>query len=483
MTGTLGREKPRLQTKDPYERWTEKNTLGFDAIRFAEDFLELKLLPWQKYFLIRVLATDLSGDFLYRQILLLVGRQSGKTTLLRVIVLYLMFIGRREGKHRIPMGLVLGAAQNVGIANETWENVIAMAQGDAELSSEIAQVRRANGSQVLNLKNGSRYQVTATTRGAGRGLSVDLLLLDELREQRDWLAWNALTSTTLARPHALTLATSNAGDDESVVLNTLRESALNGTDPTLCIMEWSAPPGADINDPEMWAYGVPAMGHTITESAVRGMLASSTPNGFRTEVMCQRVDALDSLVSTEAWAGCEDSEFTSLKDARGRVMLCIDVSPDLSHVTLCAATTASSSTYKATSIEAWSDIETARKELPDLIASINPHSIAWYPGGPAAAIGADLSKLKGTRVVEIKGADVPAACQGLVGLVSSKRMIHPDDSLLTAHVTSATKLAAGDGFRFGRKGGPCDAAYALAGALHLARTVQVVGKPRIIVAA
>jgi hypothetical protein len=44
------------------------------------------------------------------------------------------------------------------------------------------------------------------TRGAGRGLTVDVLLLDELREHRDHLAWAALSKTTLARPDALICA-------------------------------------------------------------------------------------------------------------------------------------------------------------------------------------------------------------------------------------------------------------------------------------
>jgi hypothetical protein len=51
-------------------------------------------------------------------------------------------------------------------------------------------------------------------------------------------------------------------------------------------------------------------------------------------------------------------------------------------------------------------------------------------------------------------------------------------------VTGAGRLKRGDAWVFSRKGeGHCDAAYAAAGAVHLARTLPApVGKPRLVVA-
>jgi hypothetical protein len=55
--------------------------------------------------------------------------------------------------------------------------------------------------------------------------------------------------------------------------------------------------------------------------------------------------------------------------------------------------------------------------------------------------------------------------------------------LLDAHIAVAEKSATGDAWRFTRKGaGHCDAAYAAAGAAHLARLLPKVSKPRIVVA-
>src|SRR5690606_14406289 len=70
-----------------------------------------------------------------------------------------------------------------------------------------------------------RYKVKAANRRAGRGLSGNLVLLDELREHQNWQAWGAITKTTLARAEAMILALSNAGDVTSVVLAYLRRTA------------------------------------------------------------------------------------------------------------------------------------------------------------------------------------------------------------------------------------------------------------------
>jgi hypothetical protein len=76
--------------------------------------------------------------------------------------------------------------------------------------------------------------------------------------------------------------------------------------------------------------------------------------------------------------------------------------------------------------------------------------------------------------VELKGAQVLEACQGLADLTTARRVVHPADPLLDAHI-AAQKLHQGDGWRFTRRGaGHVDAAYAAAGATHTALTIPYV---------
>jgi hypothetical protein len=57
-------------------------------------------------------------------------------------------------------------------------------------------------------------------------------------------------------------------------------------------------------------------------------------------------------------------------------------------------------------------------------------------------------------------------------VVQNHQLLHPDDDLLNAHVNGSQRKDSGDGWRFVRRGaGHVDAAYAAAGAVHLARTL------------
>lgn len=461
MPPLVGCAAPRLTT-EPARQLTRRTTVGFEVIEFAEVILGVDLLPWQRWWLLHALELDGSGGFRYRTVLTLVARQSGKTHLLKILALAFMYLGRAR--------LVLGAAQSLDIARESWQGAVDLAEADPELRAEVEAVRRVNGDQELRLVNGARYRIAAATRSAGRGLSVDLLILDELREHRSWDAWAALSKTTTARPNALTVGISNAGDDQSIVLNHVREAALSGRDPSIGVFEWSAPDGCDLDDVNAWSQANPGLGHTVSELAIRSALATDPPAVFRTEVLCQRVDVLDNAIDLAGWKAGSDPAGT-MDSLRNRVALCLDVAPDGQHATLAAAAAMDDGRVRVEVIAAWSNTGDTRTEL-DIIEQVGPAAVAWFPAGPAAALGPDLRALRGQTVIEIKGAAVAEACMTLADLVRARRIVHPDDPLLNAHVAGASKLASGDGFRYVRRGaGHCDAAYAVAGAVHTVLTL------------
>lgn len=443
--------------------------MGFEACRFARDVLGLTLIPWQEWWLVHALELDENGDFRFRTVVTLVSRQNGKTELLKILSLFLMYSGK--------VRLILGAAQSLDIATESWRGACEYAESDPDLAEEIAEIRHTNGQNYLLLKNKARYRITAASRSAGRGLSVDLLILDELREHRDWAAWSALSKTTTARPNALIVCLSNAGDDQSAVLNQLRETALSGRDPRMAIFEWSAPDGCELDDPEAWAQANPGLGYTISYDALCSFYAQDPPATFRTENLCQKVDQLAGAIDLGAWKAGEDATGT-LDGVRDRVMLGIDVAPDGEHVALIAGAEVGEGRYRIEPVMAWPSVDKARTDLPDLLARINPAAIAWFPNGPAAALGAELkggtfaSRLGDVPPIEVKGAEIAEACQAFADLVLARKILHPGDPMLNAHIAGAQKYHVGDGWRFVRRGaGHVSAAYAAAGVVHALRTV------------
>lgn len=461
----FGHESARLFTP-PLRELTPETSHGFRVIAFATIMLRFELDPWQRWWLIHALELNEDGTYRFRVLLLLVARQNGKTTVVQVLILWALFTGRIE--------LAVGTAQDLDIARRAWLAAVKMAErreADPELAAEILAVRKANGQETLALRNGGEFIIKATTEDAGRGLQgVDLLVLDELRTHRDNRAWSALSKTTLARPNALTICMTNAGDDQSIVLNSLREAALSGRDPSIGLFEWSAPENCDLDDVEAWAAANPSLGHgRHTVAAIRNAMAMDPPAVFRTECLCQRVQQLRGAVDRTAWDALKDPD-GNMDGLRDRLHLCLDIAEGArgEHATLAVAALRDDDVAVVEIVEAWDSYAAMEADIPDLIEKIDPASHPWfYPTGPAAARADFLRRL---RFQEIKGVFVTESCMGMAADVRAGKVVHRDDALLTAHLCGAERLPHGDGWRFTRKGaGNADAAYAAAGAIWAAR--------------
>ena len=273
MPSRRGSEQPRIFTP-PLRELTPDTTLGYDVAAFAEDILGLELYPWQRWLFIHALEIEGSFDaewrFRFRTVLVLVARQNGKTTMSTVLALFFLYI--------LGVALIIGTAQDLEQAEDTWQAAVDMAREVPALAAEIEHVWMTNGSKRIQLTGNRQYRVKASTRKAGRGKSGDLVLLDELREHQDFKAWSALTKTTIARDNAVVWCMSNAGDATSVVLRHLRMAAHASIgdpdgicaqvgdalgepeeelDPAIGLFEWSAPPDSDVHDRDAWAQANP----------------------------------------------------------------------------------------------------------------------------------------------------------------------------------------------------------------------------------
>jgi hypothetical protein len=308
------------------------------------------LLPWQRWFLIHALELLPDSDvFRFLVVLLLVGRQNGKTTVMTYLILWRMF---QDGAR-----LTIGMAQSLEKASESWEQVASIAQAIPELDNEIAQFKEGKGSQLLKLDTGEKYRPAASNRRGGRGSTGELVFMDELREHQTWQAWSAVSKTQQARERAQLYGVSNAGDAASIVLRHLRKVAhlpcgdpdgLNA-DPvsgapvedtvppdedypedTIGIFEWSAPIGASIFDKDAQAQANPSMGYFPGMERKIASDARTDPEWeFRTEVLCQWfAGSLNGPFPQGAWQ--QGTDDTSRIPKKNRVAVCVDVSWDRS---------------------------------------------------------------------------------------------------------------------------------------------------------
>lgn len=493
-----GSETPRLWTRPLRDVDSDSAaTLGFLVCDFATEVLEVDLLPWQRWWFRHALELRPDGKLRFSTILTLISRQNGKTFLLKILALYFLFVRR--------VRLILGVAQAREISKESMIGAHEIAAEIAELAAEFVPNSRgvdgmhsAPGGEefrLLRIKDPltgktlapmRRYKIAALGKKAGRSLSVDVLILDEFRHMTT-LGWGALSKTTNARPESLTLAISNAGDDESAVMNNLRDAILAGADSTAGIFEWSAPeetrctctpgdrlaargwhkPDCLLIDQRTWAQANPSYNYKIMPKTLRKDCALDPVEVFLTECLCVRVQHMETLFERAAWE--QHVAPVAFKPNSERIGVVFDMSPDLAHASLVAAVhDRETGRTRLAVVKAWSgpDVRLVDTELPEILARLRARRFAWFPNGPAGAKGTLLRGLPRSREIN----NVAEACQEFVDAVAGGQIQHPGDPLLTAQVLDAKKVDTGDGFRFVRRGvGHVDSVYAAAGAVRLAR--------------
>ncbi|HEY3434983.1 MAG TPA: hypothetical protein VGK41_04960, partial [Solirubrobacterales bacterium] len=171
--------------------------------------------------------------------------------------------------------------------------------------------RRGAGSESIVLTNGGTYRIAAATSGAARGHDeIDDLLIDELREMESWEVINSAQPAQRFSADPQTIYLSNAGTDDSVVLNSLRTRSEAG-DPSLAYLEWSADPDYDPGDVRGWVQANPSIGHfpqvlrDLEKSYLSAKLAGNMA-GFETEALCRWVKTMRPvLVSPDEWEACK----------------------------------------------------------------------------------------------------------------------------------------------------------------------------------
>ena len=425
------------------------------------------LLPWQQYVAEAAHVVKPNGKWAHRTCGLLVSRQNGKSNLVRLRVLAGLLLWGEK--------LVLSTAQSREVALEQFRLVVELCEDVPWLARQVKKVSRTNGKEELLFNNGGRLKVVATTEGASRGFSADLIIVDEVRQHRTTDAYAALVYTTQARPNPQVWAVSNAGDAGSIVLNRMRDQALQliatGQPGPIGWWEWSAEPGAALDDRDGWAQANPALGWLIDEDALAARVKSDPPDIVRTEMLCQWVDTLDSPFPAGVWADAYDPD-VDLEVGRP-TWLAIDVTPDRRDAALVACQLLADDETKIVKVlDTWHADQTINdlaiagqvaKRARELEARVVAFD-RWTAAGIAQRIAG-----QSVPVGDVSGARFAQACDELLSAMVSKRLKHTGQENLTEQVSSAARKQSGDGgWRIVRRqsAGPVCAAVAMAMAVH-----------------
>lgn len=478
---------------------TDETTAGFAVVEWATDVLHYPPDPWQRWALIHGLELLPDGRPRFRTLLIEVARQNGKTTLLVILSLWWQFV--------CEVAMVLGTSTKLDYAKESWHRAVDVAEAAPALARQRGRrwTREANGEQESWTTSKSRYKIAPSNEEGGRSLSVDRLILDELRQHHDYSAWAAAVNAGRARRNFQTWALSNAGTDRSVVLNNLHDNALDmirwadavGADRVLELKHeapgdvrtgaflWVCDVDADPLDVDQLAIANPSLGYRIELDDLLGDARVAVHAGgdalakFKIESMCIRVPSLNQAIDMGAWSRMEIPATLDLE--RDRLAACVDVSPDGHRADLVVAALLDDDRVRVEVVKSWDNLGDVRAELPAWLARVRPYAFGWFPRSGAAALVAELASPKagrlnwpprGVQVAEIK-TETPAVCMGFAALVAEQRIVHSGQASLTTHMGNAEKAVTGAVWVFDRRpgAGHVTGAYAAAGAVHLARTI------------
>lgn len=500
MAALLGYTEPRIFTPpkrelvagDPERGYENRTTNGFAAIRFAEDMLNMKLFGWQQWLLVHGLELNEDGTYRFRTVIAEAARQNGKTAIQVVLALWNMY--------SVKVGTVIGTAQNLENADKAWKTAVALARSDEELAEMIPEDSPYLGHpkqfMIVHNEDGlertSEYRVTAD----GRGFSGDLILMDELREQKSWDSWSAVTNTMNARPRAQTWCFSNAPGPEGVVLRYLRavvhrelgwpdddediQGDVLGDVETLPefdempevefdvgFFEWSMAPGLPRNHPEGLAQANPAMNHTeiaedcITYRALISALRTAPAHEAEAEICCrQTVLGVGGPFPEGSWEATFDDPSNPVKPD-SKIVVCVEVSNRRDKTFITRSGLAGDIAVTAV----WQDragTDWVKDFLVENRKSFVTVVVRSASGAPVGALLKDFLDAK-LPVTEWKGAEIPAACSQIFDRLRDNTIKHlPHGGLDMAATSAVEKNQPQGGWIVDQRNSPCDVAPLMA---------------------
>lgn len=466
-TPRKGATEPRLHS--PYLGGQNR---GEEIAQLANS-ISLPLLPWQDFVIRDMTSVDENNMFIRKTNLILCSRQQGKTHLATMMMLGHMFLFDSPN--------VLIMSSNRSMALNTFRQVCNAIEGSDELSRQVKQIRHANGTESIALKNGNRLDVVAATRDGSRGFSASFLYIDEIREISEE-GFRAATPTTRAKINAQTLLTSNAGDSFSTVLNDLVERARSTPPKSFGYYEYSAPPFAKITDRDAWAMANPALGYIVTEQALEEAVATQPIETTKTELLCQWVSSTQSPWPHMA---VEESGDKDLKLVPGPLTIfAFDVAPSRRDGSLVMGQVLADGRIGVAVLEIFhSDISIDELFVANAIAKwakvYYPKAVA-YDKYTTASIAKRL-EANGIQIMDISGTKGYQASGDLYEALSNKRLVHSgQDQLVTSMANCAAKESDASWRIIRRKSaGPVDIAIGLSMVVHV--LTQPLGEAKVYV--
>jgi hypothetical protein len=426
-------------------RWSTPRDYAYesDGERLAKvaRLMGFELFAWQR--LVADVGLERKGDgYRYRTVGCAVGRQSGKSKLIETRIAYELLQPQRH---------VAYTAQDRNMAKLKWEEHIHSLESSPALAKYIRKVSRNNGSERLYMKNGSMYSIVTPNDKGARGMSLNLMVIDEaLTHPLSLVA--ALQPTLATRKNGQLWILSNAGiPGESELLQHYRNIGHTGVQDDnnpLAWFEWApAEDKFDYMDEAVWRQAIPSLGesHGVLLEAVREAALTNSPDIFMKEWLNVWISSeAAQVVATELWDSLARTDIV----VGSRMVLGVDISRERDRASIGVSSLVSGMTPV--------EVVEARDGVGWLVPRLIEIAKKWKApvvidaGSPAGSIIGQLENA-GVKVIAIGLRDYARACGSFYDAVQERTICHLDDPNLRDAIIGSSKRPLGDSWAWNRQ--------------------------------
>lgn len=449
----------------PPQRWTEPLSPDFPSA--FDSYRDLFRVVWHMAFghLLDLWQEDLlrhafelypdghkrEGKLRWRQIVVTLARQNGKTEIACAVALIVLLMKARPQ--------LIGIASTVDQANLIYMRTMDLILNNPRLKMRFAATTRTRG---IRTHDGGSYLLKANKTGALQGIPLDVGLVDELhlllRE-----VWDDLVNGLGARPNSFVFGITTAGNDKSELLLSLYEKGdeaiKDGGASRIAFYCWEAQnaliPDDDDELGRELARANPgvACGRMDLETSIEDVRSMPEPGAIRYRLN-RFTGSENTFISGAMWNAChEDAQWPAAADP----VFVVDRTPDWSYASIGAFVKLDDGRIYCDLVA--SLVRPTLEQLVDVCLRLSK----WNP----VTFGIDGYALRDLgRALEDRGLPVTFGTQAdalngsalFYSKVQQRLVVHPGHALLAMQIPKAVRKDVGEGFRVSRaKSGQIDA--------------------------
>ncbi|TNM61530.1 hypothetical protein FHN55_17020 [Streptomyces sp. NP160] len=426
---------------------------------------------WQKWLIRHVLerypddwpVEELRGRLRFRQVIISMGRQNGKSVLGAIFGVYGLLFHEYSPR-------VVSLAYSVETAKVIYNRVGFTLNNVKQFKSKV-KVTKTSG--ISRVDGPGKYIVKPASDKAIQGFPITMCLYDEVHITPVKL-WSAAMEGTKTKKDGIIIGITTAGDDNSELLKkhyeTLNDALLKPDDPDLQRFGgfvWEAPEGSSLEDDDAIRAANPAVASGRTPVSLIKTLARDYPEVDRQRYVLNRfVASVNSWLPMNLWHGCVGGGVD--RNLGGPYVYAIDASANMEYATISVSQKKGDKVN--TSIIACFVKPTHEQLLKRCLELRRYGSCTFVVDGYTLRRLGEALKERGMKAYILSPSEFAQACITAYRLISRGQLNTRNEDILKQQVPRGVRKNVGDAWRISRadSSSEIDALIATVMSVHVA---------------